>query len=55
MRLLHITDDLFERHSNGAGHPERPERLGAVTAGVQSALGIEVIEAGSPPVDRKDL
>jgi acetoin utilization deacetylase AcuC-like enzyme len=55
MRLLHLTDDLFERHSNGAGHPERPERLAAVAAGVGSAAGVEVIEAKPPPVDRKDL
>lgn len=55
MRLLHFTDDIFERHSNGAGHPERPERLGAVTSGVQAAAGIEIVEAEPPLVDRKDL
>jgi acetoin utilization deacetylase AcuC-like enzyme len=55
MRVLHLTDDLFEKHSNGVGHPERPERLGAVAAGVRSATGIEVVEAKPTPVDRIDL
>jgi acetoin utilization deacetylase AcuC-like enzyme len=55
MRLLHLTDAIFERHSNGAGHPERPERLGAVAAGVGSARGIEVVKADSPSVERADL
>ena len=52
MRVLHLTDDLFEKHSNGAGHPERPERLGAVAAGVRSAAGIEIVEATPDPVAR---
>ncbi len=55
MRVLHLTDDLFAQHSNGAGHPERPERLGAVAAGVRSAAGIEIVEGKPAPVDRKDL
>jgi len=55
MRLLHFTDDAFERHSNGPGHPERPERLGAVAAGVRDAAGVEIVESVPPPVDRKDL
>ena len=55
MRVLHLTDDLFEKHSNGAGHPERPERLGAVAAGVRSAAGVEILEAKPTPVDRADL
>jgi acetoin utilization deacetylase AcuC-like enzyme len=55
MRLLHFTDELFARHSNGAGHPERPERLGAVAAGVEAAVGIEIVAAGSGPVDRRAL
>jgi acetoin utilization deacetylase AcuC-like enzyme len=55
MQVLHITDDLFAKHSNGPGHPERPERLGAVAAGVRSASGIEIVEAAPGPVDRADL
>ncbi len=55
MRLLHFTDDLFARHSNGAGHPERPERLAAATAGIRMAAGVEIIDAEPPPVARRDL
>ncbi len=55
MRLLHFTDDSFERHSNGSGHPERPERLGAVAAGVRAAAHVEIVEAKTRPVERKDL
>ncbi len=55
MRLLHLTDAAFERHSNGAGHPERPERLSAGTAGVRSVDGVDLIEADSPPVARVAL
>ncbi|RZV47738.1 MAG: histone deacetylase [Acidimicrobiia bacterium] len=55
MRVLHLTDELFENHSNGVGHPERPERLGAVAAGVRSAAGVEILEAKPEPVARVDL
>ena len=55
MKLLHFTDELFSKHSNGAGHPERPERLGAVTAGIEDAVGIEIVEAQAAPVDRQAL
>ncbi|MDH3538549.1 MAG: histone deacetylase [Acidimicrobiia bacterium] len=55
MRLLHFTDELFARHSNGPGHPERPERLGAVAAGIEAAAGIEVVAAQTGPVDRRAL
>ena len=55
MRLLHFTHPLFEEHSNGMGHPERPERLGAVAAGVRSATGVEVIDTEPVPVDIADL
>ncbi|MBT8203636.1 MAG: histone deacetylase [Acidimicrobiia bacterium] len=51
MRVLHLTHPLFAEHSNGAGHPERPERLGAVEAGVRHASGVELIEAEPSPVD----
>ena len=55
MRVLHFTHPLFEEHSNGMGHPERSERLGAVAAGVRSAAGVDVIEAEPTPVDLTDL
>ena len=55
MRLLHFTDELFERHSNGAGHPERPERLGAAMAGLEAAADIEIIAAEPDPVARAAL
>jgi acetoin utilization deacetylase AcuC-like enzyme len=55
MRLLHFTDELFSRHSNGAGHPERPERLGAVIAGIEAAAGIEIVQATAQPVARQAL
>jgi acetoin utilization deacetylase AcuC-like enzyme len=55
MRLLHFTDELFARHSNGAGHPERPERLGAVVAGIEAATGIEIVAASTGPVGRRAL
>ena len=51
MRLLHITHEVFELHSNGTQHPERPERLRAVVAGVQAASGIDVVEGIPPPAD----
>jgi acetoin utilization deacetylase AcuC-like enzyme len=55
MRLLHFTHGLFEEHSNGSGHPERPQRLGAAAAGVDLAAGVEVIPAEPDPVAIKDL
>jgi acetoin utilization deacetylase AcuC-like enzyme len=55
MRVLHFTHPLFEEHSNGAGHPERSERLGAVAAGVRAAEGVDVVEAQPIPVDLSDL
>ena len=35
--LLVCTDPLFEAHDPGRGHPERPERLRAVAAGIARA------------------
>ncbi|MGI9648332.1 MAG: histone deacetylase family protein [Acidimicrobiia bacterium] len=55
MRVLHFTHDLFGEHSNGSGHPERPQRLGAVAAGVDRATGIQVIPAEPDPVAMSDL
>ncbi|MDH3605451.1 MAG: histone deacetylase [Acidimicrobiia bacterium] len=55
MRLLHLTHEAFELHSNGPQHPERPERLGAAAAGVRAASGIDVLEAIPPRAEAADL
>ena len=44
--LLVATDTHFEDHDAGRGHPERPERLRAVLAG---------LDAGAPPDARRRL
>jgi acetoin utilization deacetylase AcuC-like enzyme len=56
MAVLVVTHDVFARHDAGAGHPERPARLGAVLTGLREAGlagGIEWAEA--PPATRADL
>lgn len=40
MSVLLVTHEAFWHHDAGAGHPERPERLGAVRAGL-AAAGLE--------------
>jgi acetoin utilization deacetylase AcuC-like enzyme len=43
-RLLLVTDERFLDHSGGPGHPERPERLGAVLDGVADVhLGDDLV------------
>jgi acetoin utilization deacetylase AcuC-like enzyme len=37
MDVLLFTDGAFALHETGRGHPERPERLGALVAGVQDS------------------
>lgn len=52
MTVLVATHDLCRLHDPGPGHPESPDRLGAVLAGVKAAdLGSDVqwIEASSAP------
>ncbi len=51
MKLLHSTHPQFTLHTNGAGHPERPDRLTAVTAGVRAVPKIEVVEVEAPLLD----
>lgn len=41
-------------HDTGPGHPERPERVAAVMAGIVSS-GVELIRMESPAVERADL
>lgn len=41
-------------HDTGPGHPERPERVTAVMAGLESS-GLELVRMESPAVDRVDL
>ncbi len=52
MTVLVATHDLCRLHDPGPGHPESPDRLGAVLAGVEAAeLGSDVLwlEATSAP------
>ncbi len=37
MQVAIVRDALYTRHSNGDGHPERPERLQAIDAALQAA------------------
>ena len=48
MKLLHSTHPQFALHSNGPDHPERPDRLAAVTAGVRANSAVEVVEVEAP-------
>lgn len=52
-RLLLVADERFLEHRAGAGHPERPERLGAVLDGVADAdLGSDLaVRAPRPATD----
>ncbi|HEX2191645.1 MAG TPA: hypothetical protein VHH09_00480 [Acidimicrobiales bacterium] len=44
MRVLRETSPAFARHVAGIGHPEAPERLDAVTSGIDSLdLGDELV------------
>ena len=42
------------RHDTGHNHPERPERLGAVSRGIAES-GLDLDEIESPSIDRADL
>ncbi len=54
MRVGYGTHESFRRHQTGAWHPERPERLAAVEAGVFGS-GLEIETVVSPVVDRETL
>jgi acetoin utilization deacetylase AcuC-like enzyme len=49
MRLLLSTHPSALAHDTGANHPERPERISAVLAGIRRS-GVAVIERQAPPV-----
>ena len=51
--LLVVTDPRFLDHDTGAGHPERPERLRAVDAGIAAAgLGDAITQVRAEPAPR---
>jgi acetoin utilization deacetylase AcuC-like enzyme len=54
MDVLLFTDSAFALHETGAGHPERPARLGALIAGVQDSQ--ESVDVRQPaPASRAAL
>ncbi|HEX2040052.1 MAG TPA: histone deacetylase [Acidimicrobiales bacterium] len=56
MAVLFVTHPRFLDHDTGPGHPERPARLDAVVAGVQSAdLWDAVIPTAPRPARRDEL
>jgi acetoin utilization deacetylase AcuC-like enzyme len=55
-RMLLVTDERFLDHSGGPGHPERPERLGAVLDGFASAgLGDDLVGIAPRPATTEEL
>lgn len=54
MSILLVTHESSRNHRNPPGHPERVDRLDAVTTGVWDA-GIELVERSAPRVDRELL
>ena len=50
MRALLYSHESCLLHSNGAGHPERPERIPAAIAGVRES-GLDVEEREAPVID----
>jgi acetoin utilization deacetylase AcuC-like enzyme len=54
--VLLVTDPRFLEHDTGPGHPERPARLDAVLAGLQSAdLGQALVPTAPRPATREEL
>ncbi len=54
--LYLATDPRFAQHDTGPGHPERPARLEAVTAGFdRAALGAEVVPLAARLATRHEL
>ncbi len=54
MRFLSVTHPVFELHTTGRNHPERPARLAAALRGVEDAPG-EIVRLDAPEVDRSLL
>jgi acetoin utilization deacetylase AcuC-like enzyme len=56
MAILYLTHAQYLAHDVDAGHPERPERLGAVDAGLERAgLAEDVVRAEPRPATVADL
>jgi acetoin utilization deacetylase AcuC-like enzyme len=56
MRVLLESSPAFARHVAGIGHPEAPERLDAVTAGIDTLdLGDDLVRASPRPATRDEL
>ena len=54
MRILLLTHQASLEHDAGWGHPERPERISAVVAGVHES-GLDIVRAEAPRAAREDL
>ncbi len=54
MKVIVASHESAMKHDTGAGHPERPERVGAVRRGI-SGSGLDVVEVEAPQIDRRDL
>jgi acetoin utilization deacetylase AcuC-like enzyme len=56
MRVLLESSPAFARHVAGIGHPEAPERLDAVAAGIDTLdLGDDLVRASPRPATRDEL
>ena len=51
---LYTHPDMLE-HRPGAYHPERPQRLSAVLAGLEDAPGLDLLKIEAPLAERADL
>ena len=54
MPILLVAHESSREHRNPGGHPERVDRLDAVTGGVWDA-GVPIVELTAPPVERELL
>lgn len=54
MAIALITHESSTRHREPPGHPERPERIPAVVAGVESA-GVDIVHIEAPEASRPQL
>jgi acetoin utilization deacetylase AcuC-like enzyme len=56
MAVAYVTHAAYIDHHTGLGHPERPERLGAVENGVQRAgLDDDLVRLTPQPASRNDI
>ncbi len=54
MSVWLLTDDAMDAHE-APGHPERPERRGAVASGVRDAAGDSLVEPAAQEIDEASL